>query len=73
LQEFSSLDPRFGSAGRQVIAGRAGDRRVERPGQVLAFTHKSRGDPILKDAGHNEQFQSDVFCNAALPLLGIPS
>jgi len=28
---------------------------------------------ILKDAGHHEQFQSDVFCNAALPLLGIPS
>ena len=28
---------------------------------------------ILKDAGHHEQFQSDVFCDAALPLLGIPS
>jgi hypothetical protein len=28
---------------------------------------------IVKDAGHHEQFQSDVFCNAALPLLGIPS
>ena len=23
---------------------------------------------ILKDAGHHEQFQSDVFCNAALPF-----
>ena len=28
---------------------------------------------VVKDAGHHEQFQSDVFCNAALPLLGIPS
>jgi hypothetical protein len=28
---------------------------------------------IVKDAGHHEQFQSDVFCDAALPLLGIPS
>jgi len=28
---------------------------------------------IVNDAGHHEQFQSDVFCDAALPLLGIPS
>ena len=28
---------------------------------------------IVKDAGHHEQFQSDVFCDAALPLLGIQS
>jgi hypothetical protein len=28
---------------------------------------------IIKDAGHHEQFASDVFCDAALPLLGIPS
>jgi hypothetical protein len=28
---------------------------------------------IVKDAGHHEQFDSDVFCDAALPLLGIPA
>ena len=32
LQEFSSLDPGFGSAGGQVIAGRAGGRRVGEAG-----------------------------------------